>query len=79
MLVSSTSTGVKAAHQTVLPAVFSVLSLWLVKIFPSFARRDPGILLVYATACTVLVLLSLSHLFQRVFSFPVLRGEDAQL
>lgn len=28
-------------------AVFSLLSVWLVKIVPSFARRDPGILLPY--------------------------------
>lgn len=50
-------------------AVSSLPSFCLVKNLPLFAWRHPGIVLVSAAACTVLVLLSLSlsHLFQSVF------------
>lgn len=67
-LVYSTSTGVKGASPGLLLLQFSLSqSLWLVKILPSFARRDPGILLVHATAGTALALLPLSHPFQSGF------------
>lgn len=48
----------KSCLTGLLLAVSSVPSLWLVKSLPLFARRDPGIVLVSAAACTVLVLLS---------------------
>lgn len=70
----------KSCLTGLLLAVSSVPSLWLVKSLPLFARRDPGIVLVSAAACTVLVLLShFPTCFRVFFSVPVLRDEDEQL
>lgn len=48
----------KTCFAGLLLAVSSLPSLWLVKSLPLFARRHPGIVLMSAAACTVLVLLS---------------------
>lgn len=62
-------------------AVSSLPTLWLVKSLPLFARRDPGIVLMAAAACQVLVLLSHFPTCSRaflLFLFCVMKTSNSQ-